>query len=37
MGAITGEDGRKAHVRTTLWDTEGNLYATARAIWLALA
>jgi hypothetical protein len=36
-GAVTGEDGRKAHVRTTLWDTAGDLYATARATWLAVA
>jgi hypothetical protein len=37
MGAITGEDGRKAYVRTTLWSAQGDVLATARATWLALA
>lgn len=36
MGAVTGEEGRKAYVRTSVWSTRGDLYATARATWLAL-
>jgi hypothetical protein len=36
MGALVGEEGRKAYVRTSLWSTEGDLHATARATWLAL-
>jgi hypothetical protein len=36
MGAISGEDGRKAYVRTTLWDSDGDLLATARATWIAV-
>ena len=37
VGAITGEDGRKAYVRTSLWTTAGDLLATARATWIALS
>jgi hypothetical protein len=37
MGAITGEKGRKADVRTTLWNTKGEVLAAARATWVALA
>ncbi len=37
MGAITGEDGRKAFTRTTLYDSTGATVATARATWVALA
>jgi len=36
MGAISGEDGRKAYIRTTLWDSGGDLLATARATWVAV-
>jgi hypothetical protein len=36
MGAISGEDGRKAEVRTTLYDTDGGVLAAARATWIAL-
>lgn len=36
-GALLGEDGRKAHVATTLWSADGaQAYATARATWIAL-
>lgn len=37
MGAITGEDGRKAFTVTTLYDATGTPVATARATWVALA
>ena len=36
-GTLLGEDGRKAHVATTLWSADGSqAYATARATWIAL-
>lgn len=34
-GALLGEDGRKAHVATTLW-YDGEPLAVARATWIAL-
>jgi len=37
MGAVTGQDGRKAYVRSSLWGPDGDLLAHARATWLALA
>jgi hypothetical protein len=36
MGEITGEDGRKAFTRTTLYDRDGGVLALARATWIAL-
>lgn len=35
-GAMVGEDGRKAYVRSTLYGPDGRALATARATWLAL-
>jgi hypothetical protein len=37
MGAVTGEEGRKAYVRSSLWTADGDLLAQARATWLAVA
>jgi hypothetical protein len=37
MGAMTGEDGRKAFTRSTLYGSDGRLLAAARATWVALA
>lgn len=37
MGQVTGQDGRKAYVRSSLWDPDGDLLAHARATWLAVA
>jgi hypothetical protein len=36
MGEMTGEDGRKAFTRTTLYDPAGGVLALARATWIAL-
>jgi hypothetical protein len=36
VGRMTAEEGRKAHVLTTLYGPEGRVYARARATWLAL-
>jgi hypothetical protein len=36
MGELLGEDGRKAHVRTSVYSAAGELLATARATWIAL-
>jgi hypothetical protein len=36
MGQVTGEDGRKAYVRSSLWGPDGDLLAQARATWLAV-
>jgi hypothetical protein len=36
MGAVAAEEGRKAYVRTTLWNASGAVLATGRATWLAL-
>jgi len=36
MGEMTGEDGRKAYVRSTLFGPTGTVLATARATWLVL-
>ena len=37
MGAMTGEDGRKAFTLTTMYGGDGRLLAAARATWVALA
>ncbi|HEY7223232.1 MAG TPA: hypothetical protein VH561_06445 [Micromonosporaceae bacterium] len=37
MGAMTGEDGRKAFTRTSLYAPDGQPLAVARATWLALS
>lgn len=37
MGAVTGQEGRKAYVRSSLWGPDGDLLAHARATWLAVA
>jgi hypothetical protein len=36
VGEMTGEDGRKAYARTTLYGPAGDQLATAQATWLAL-
>jgi hypothetical protein len=36
MGAVVGEDGRKAFTLTTLYGPSGTVLATARATWIAL-
>jgi hypothetical protein len=36
MGDIVGEEGRKAFVRTTLYDPAGTVLAHANATWIAL-
>jgi len=36
MGEMTGEDGRKAFARTTLYDHDGTVLALARSTWIAL-
>jgi hypothetical protein len=37
MGQVTGQEGRKAYVRSSLWGPDGDLLAHARATWLAVA
>jgi hypothetical protein len=36
MGAMTGEDGRKAYTRSCLYGADGGLLAAARATWIAI-
>ncbi len=36
MGAMTGEDGRKAYTRSSLYGADGGLLAAARATWIAI-
>jgi hypothetical protein len=36
MGQLTGEQGRRAYVRTTLYSASGHMLAVARATWFAL-
>lgn len=36
MGELIGEEGRKAHVRTTLYSPAADVLARARATWIAL-
>jgi hypothetical protein len=36
VGLLLGEDGRKAHVRSSLYGSSGALLATARATWIAI-
>jgi hypothetical protein len=35
-GALLGTDGRKAHVATTLYGSDGTVLAVARATWIAV-
>jgi hypothetical protein len=36
MGAMTGEDGRKAYTLSSLYGADGGLLAAARATWIAI-
>jgi len=36
MGAMTGEDGRKAYTLSSLYGADGSLLAAARATWIAI-
>jgi hypothetical protein len=36
MGALVAEDGRKAHVLSTVYGSDGAVLALARATWIAL-
>jgi hypothetical protein len=37
VGLMTGQDGRKAHSRSTLYSPDGEVLALARATWVALS
>jgi hypothetical protein len=36
VGEMTGEDGRKAYARTTLYDPTGHPLAIGQATWIAI-
>jgi hypothetical protein len=36
MGQLLGEDGRKVHTASAVYDSDGRLLASARQTWLAV-